>query len=76
MSKVIVQVSGGLVQAIFSTDPEVSVVVLDFDSEGADADEIMPLEELEGFMDGEKATPIDYKSGVFEEDFHSVLNLE
>lgn len=73
MSKVIVQVRGGLVQAVFATDPTVDVIVLDYDTEGADEDEIMPLEELQELMADEKAKPVDFKSGIFEDDIYSVL---
>ncbi len=73
MSKVIVQVIGGLVQAVFSTDPEVEIVVLDYDTEGADEDEIMPLSELEELMGEDKAKSVDFRSGIFEDDLYSVI---
>ena len=76
MSKVIVQVRGGLVQAVFGTDPSTEVLVLDYDTEGADEDEIMPLSEIEEFMGNDKAKCMDYKSGICDCDIITVLDID
>jgi len=76
MSKVVITIEGGLVQQVYSTDPDLQVVVLDLDIEGADDDEIMSLDELHSIMDNEKVKAIEYKSGVFDGGLFTIVNHE
>lgn len=66
--KIIVTVEGGLVTDILSnTNEEIEVLVVDYDSEGADQDEILKKEEINDFKKNNNFKPISYKSGVAED---------
>lgn len=64
MSKIVVTLEGGLVTGILSSDMDVEVLVVDYDSEGADADEILSQEEVDNFVDGEHMWNVEHKGGV------------
>jgi hypothetical protein len=66
MNKVVVTLEGGLVTSVISSDMDTEVLVVDYDSEGADKDEIISQEEVDTFIDGENMYTVDHKGGVAE----------
>lgn len=64
MAKVVITLEGGLVTSVLSDNIDLDVMVVDYDSEGADADEIISQEEVDNFVDGEHMWTVDHKGGV------------
>ena len=67
MSKVIVTMQGGLITSVLSNDMNIEVLVVDYDSEGADEDEMITQEEVDVFVDLNDMHSLEWKSGVSEE---------
>ena len=74
MAKVAITMQGGIVTSVVSSDEELEVYVLDYDSEGCDPDEIALQDEIDAFVDNQPMYPVDWKSGVAEDsmDFNVV----
>lgn len=67
MPKIVVTTQGGLVTSVLSDDADIKVLVVDYDSEGVDEDEIILQDEVDAFVDGSAMHPLEWKSGVAEE---------
>ena len=67
MSKIVITCEGGLVTNILSNNKEDEILVIDYDSEGADQDEIISQEEVDEFLNGDMVYDRKYKTGVSEE---------
>jgi hypothetical protein len=47
MKKIVINIFGGLVQEVYCSDPEFKVIVMDFDQEDGDAENLIAEEDLE-----------------------------
>lgn len=72
--KVIIELEGGLVQSVLSTDKNTEVLVVDRDLEGVDEEEIMTKNDIKKFIGKNKFFPVKrYISGVSDEDLTEIL---
>lgn len=68
-NKILITVEGGIVQQIFSTNENTEVLLVDFDSEGADSDEFLTEEEIKTFTKNENFKEPKLISGIYDKDF-------
>jgi hypothetical protein len=48
MTHIVITMDGGLIQDVFSTDPDIEVVSVDWDCEGSDPDDLVRFTDAEG----------------------------
>ena len=66
--KIIITLSGGLVQGVLCSHKNTDVMIIDLDDEGADRDEFWSKEDLIDFIDNRCFYDNDFKSGVYDKD--------
>lgn len=77
MVKIIVEIEGGLVQNVQSTDPNIEVLVLDRDIEGLMDDELENLvtrADIERFLDGARLVSVAEDHGLTEAVYDDLID--